>query len=98
MSLPCWSRVACGSSFPFVSSYRPQLQPGDPSPVDLNFLADPLDRTRLMEGVRLARRIGRTAPLTGRARRLGLVFEGSAAEMNSGPAQTAEDSVPHSAQ
>ena len=33
--------------------------------IDLNFLADPLDRARLMEGVRLARRIGQTAPMTG---------------------------------
>jgi choline dehydrogenase len=32
--------------------------------IDLNFLADPLDRARLMEGVRLARRIGQTAPLS----------------------------------
>ena len=31
--------------------------------IDLNFLADPLDRARLMEGVRLSRRIGRTTPL-----------------------------------
>ncbi len=31
--------------------------------IDLNFLADPLDRARLLEGVRLSRRIGRTVPL-----------------------------------
>ncbi|QWP78973.1 GMC family oxidoreductase N-terminal domain-containing protein [Lysobacter sp. K5869] len=33
--------------------------------IDLNFLADPLDRARLLEGVKLARRIGATAPLSG---------------------------------
>ena len=42
------------------------LESRDPSVaprIDLNFLADPLDRARLLEGVRLARRIGRTEPL-----------------------------------
>ncbi|WP_419728963.1 GMC family oxidoreductase [Lichenicola sp.] len=33
--------------------------------IDLNFLADATDRARLLEGVRLARRIGQTAPLAG---------------------------------
>jgi choline dehydrogenase len=32
--------------------------------IDLNFLAQPIDRARLLEGVKLARRIGRTAPLS----------------------------------
>jgi choline dehydrogenase len=32
--------------------------------IDLNFLAEPIDRARLLEGVKLARRIGRTAPLS----------------------------------
>ncbi|MFJ2540261.1 MULTISPECIES: GMC oxidoreductase [unclassified Pseudomonas] len=31
--------------------------------IDLNFLADPEDRQRLLEGIRLARKIGATAPL-----------------------------------
>ncbi|MEV6279439.1 FAD-dependent oxidoreductase [Nocardia sp. NPDC051832] len=33
--------------------------------IDLAFLADPEDRRRLLEGVTLSRRIGRTAPLAG---------------------------------
>lgn len=37
--------------------------PAVPPKIDLNFLADPLDRARLLEGVKLARRIGQTAPL-----------------------------------
>ncbi|MFF0087267.1 GMC family oxidoreductase [Streptomyces canus] len=32
--------------------------------IDLNFLADPDDRRRLLEGVKLARRLGATAPLS----------------------------------
>ncbi|MFF1680376.1 GMC family oxidoreductase [Streptomyces sp. NPDC058256] len=32
--------------------------------IDLNFLAEPSDRRRLVEGIRLARRIGATAPLS----------------------------------
>ncbi len=32
--------------------------------IDLNFLSDPIDRARLMEGVKLARRIGLSAPLS----------------------------------
>ena len=43
----------------WLDSRDPAVQPR----IDLNFLADPLDRARLMEGVRLARRIGQTAPL-----------------------------------
>ncbi len=34
-----------------------------PPHIDLNFLADPRDRARLLEGVKLAREIGQTAPL-----------------------------------
>ena len=45
----------------WLASPDPGMQPR----IDLNFLADPLDRARLMEGVRLARRIGQTAPLAG---------------------------------
>lgn len=33
--------------------------------IDLNFLAEPKDRQRLLDGIRLARRIGATAPLKG---------------------------------
>lgn len=33
--------------------------------IDLNFLAEPEDRRRMLEGIRLARRIGATAPLSG---------------------------------
>ncbi|MEU6918424.1 GMC family oxidoreductase [Streptomyces olindensis] len=33
--------------------------------IDLNFLAEPEDRRRMVEGIRLARRIGATAPLSG---------------------------------
>ena len=32
--------------------------------IDLAFLTDPIDRARLLDGIRLARRIGRTAPLS----------------------------------
>ncbi len=45
----------------WLESTDPSVQPH----IDLNFLADPLDRARLMEGVKLARRIGQTAPLAG---------------------------------
>ncbi|TDG06561.1 dehydrogenase [Paraburkholderia guartelaensis] len=38
--------------------------PNVPPRIDLNFLAEPIDRARLLEGVKLARRIGRTAPLS----------------------------------
>ncbi len=33
--------------------------------IDLNFLAEAEDRARLLEGVKLARRIGRSEPLAG---------------------------------
>ncbi|MBP2404120.1 GMC family oxidoreductase [Streptomyces syringium] len=39
--------------------------PGAPPRIDLNFLAEPADRRRLLEGVRLARRIGAAEPLAG---------------------------------
>ena len=38
--------------------------PAVPPRIDLAFLTDPLDRARLIEGIRLARRIGQTAPLS----------------------------------
>jgi choline dehydrogenase len=44
----------------WIDSRDPKASPR----IDLNFLADPLDRARLIEGVRLARRIGQTAPMT----------------------------------
>lgn len=42
-----------------LASADPQAAPL----IDLNFLADPRDRARLLEGVKLARRIGAAAPL-----------------------------------
>lgn len=39
------------------------LDPAVPPRIDLAFLAESIDRERLLEGIRLARRIGRTAPL-----------------------------------
>ncbi|MFA8325803.1 GMC family oxidoreductase [Burkholderia ubonensis] len=50
-------------------------RPGDAPLIDLNFLADERDRARLLEGIRLSRRIGRTAPLSD------LIHE----ELNPGP-------------
>ncbi|CAI0812205.1 Choline dehydrogenase [Serratia proteamaculans] len=56
-----------------VALTRPQstgriwLESRDPSvapKIDLNFLAQEHDRTRLLEGIRLARKIGQTAPLS----------------------------------
>lgn len=43
----------------WIDSLDPAVQPR----IDLAFLADPKDRERLLEGIRMARRIGRTAPL-----------------------------------
>ena len=40
-------------------------QAGDAPVIDLNFLGEAQDRARLLEGIRLARRIGCTAPLSG---------------------------------
>ncbi|MEU2830626.1 GMC family oxidoreductase N-terminal domain-containing protein [Streptomyces lavendulae] len=48
--------------------------------IDLNFLAEPEDRRRLLEGVKLARRLGATEPLAGMVER----------ELNPGP-QAKED-------
>jgi choline dehydrogenase len=45
-----------------------RLTSGDPlaAPrIDLNFLAEPHDRARLLEGIKLARKLGRTGPLSG---------------------------------
>ena len=39
------------------------LDPAAPPRIDLAFLADESDRERLLEGIRIARQIGRTAPL-----------------------------------
>ena len=39
------------------------VDPAAPPRIDLAFLADPVDRERLLEGIRMARKIGRTAPL-----------------------------------
>ncbi|MFI6642566.1 GMC family oxidoreductase [Streptomyces sp. NPDC050504] len=55
-----------------VALVRPQSQgtltlvsrdPADAPRIDLNFLAEPEDRRRLVEGVKLARRLGATRPL-----------------------------------
>ena len=43
----------------WIDSLDPSVQPR----IDLAFLADPVDRERLLDGIRLARRIGSTAPL-----------------------------------
>ena len=45
----------------WIDSLDPAVQPR----IDLAFLADPADRERLLEGIRMARRIARTAPLSG---------------------------------
>ena len=44
----------------WIDSLDPAVQPR----IDLAFLADPKDRERLLEGIGMARRIGRTAPLS----------------------------------
>ncbi|MBX8621830.1 GMC family oxidoreductase N-terminal domain-containing protein [Pseudomonas glycinae] len=44
-----------------LASRDPSVAPN----IDLNFLAEPMDRQRLLDGIRLARRIGATAPLKG---------------------------------
>lgn len=43
----------------WIDTLDPNVQPR----IDLGFLAEPIDRKRLLEGIRMARRIGRTAPL-----------------------------------
>ena len=43
----------------WIESRDPKVAPK----IDLNFLAAPQDRERLLEGAKLARKIGRTAPL-----------------------------------
>ena len=45
----------------WIDSLDPAVQPR----IDLAFLSDPKDRERLLEGIRMARRIGRTPPLSG---------------------------------
>ncbi|MFB9371455.1 GMC family oxidoreductase [Kitasatospora albolonga] len=56
--------------------------PAAPPRIDLNFLAEPEDRRRLVEGVRLARRIGAAEPLAALAER----------ELNPGP-QAVDDAA-----
>ncbi|MFJ4194189.1 GMC family oxidoreductase [Pseudomonas sp. NPDC089534] len=51
--------------------------------IDLNFLAEPADRRRLLDGIRLARRIGATAPLAG------LIH----AELNPGPGNDSDEAL-----
>ena len=43
----------------WIDSLDPTVQPR----IDLAFLSDPNDRERLLEGIKMARRLGRTAPL-----------------------------------
>jgi choline dehydrogenase len=57
--------------------------PLEPPRIDLNFLADPADGARLLEGVKLARRIGRTAPLS-------MLIE---AELAPGPAAVNDEAI-----
>ncbi|WP_175874600.1 GMC oxidoreductase [Burkholderia sp. BCC0397] len=58
-------------------------QPGDAPVIDLNFLGEEQDRVRLLEGIKLARRIGRTAPLSG------LVHS----ELNPGPGAESDERI-----
>ncbi|WP_085585700.1 MULTISPECIES: GMC family oxidoreductase [unclassified Pseudomonas] len=51
--------------------------------IDLNFLAEPADRRRLLDGIRLARRIGATAPLAGMIH----------AELNPGPGNDSDEAL-----
>ena len=57
--------------------------PGEAPRIDLNFLAEQQDRQRLLEGVRLARRIGQTTPLA----------ELIHSELNPGPAALTDEEV-----
>ncbi|WP_175910217.1 MULTISPECIES: GMC oxidoreductase [unclassified Burkholderia] len=58
-------------------------KPDDAPVIDLNFLAEQQDRTRLLDGIRLARRIGRTAPLSD------LVHS----ELNPGPGAATDEQI-----
>ncbi|HEB3530109.1 TPA: GMC family oxidoreductase N-terminal domain-containing protein [Burkholderia cenocepacia] len=58
-------------------------KPSDAPVIDLNFLADEQDRVRLLDGIRLARRIGRTAPLSD------LIH----AELNPGPGAATDEQI-----
>ncbi|WP_085632964.1 MULTISPECIES: GMC family oxidoreductase [unclassified Pseudomonas] len=51
--------------------------------IDLNFLAEPADRRRLLDGIRLARRIGATAPLA-------VMIH---AELNPGPGNDSDEAL-----
>ncbi|MDB5964715.1 MAG: dehydrogenase [Polaromonas sp.] len=57
--------------------------PADAPKIDLNFLAAASDRQRLLEGIKLARRIGQSAPFNG------MVTE----ELNPGPAAQSDESL-----
>ncbi|CAM5240104.1 dehydrogenase [Streptomyces spiroverticillatus] len=79
-----------------VALVRPQSQgtltlvsrdPQDAPRIDLNFLAEPEDRHRLIEGIRLARRLGATEPLAG------LV----SSELNPGPQAVSDAEIEASA-
>lgn len=58
-------------------------QAGDAPVIDLNFLGEAQDRARLLEGIKLARRIGRTAPLSG------LIHS----ELNPGPGAESDERI-----
>ncbi|MER7047304.1 GMC family oxidoreductase [Streptomyces jumonjinensis] len=69
---PSWSPTGAGFLLA-VALVRPTSKgtltlvdrdPAHAPRIDLNMLAEPQDRARLLEGVRLARRIGATAPLS----------------------------------
>ncbi|OXJ30537.1 dehydrogenase [Burkholderia sp. HI2714] len=67
-----------------VGSVKLASRKPDEAPIiDLNFLADEQDRVRLLEGIKLARRIGSTAPLSG------LVHT----ELNPGPGAATDEQI-----
>ena len=65
--------------FSQLASRDPQIAPR----IDLNLLAEPEDRARLVEGTRLSREIGRTAPLA----------EFFDSELNPGPAALSDAEI-----
>lgn len=58
-------------------------KPDDAPIIDLNFLAEAQDRARLLDGIKLARRIGRTSPLS----------ELIHAELNPGPGAATDEQI-----
>lgn len=58
-------------------------KPDDAPIIDLNFLAEAQDRARLLDGIKLARRIGRTTPLS----------ELIHAELNPGPGAETDEQI-----